>query len=341
MHLTKAISTSLKGEPTPAAADAEVIIDGRKIVVKAAKAELYKGIANVDAGAPMNILTPNTTSLFIDEVIVSDPSDTLSDITVVPLMKDERIDAGTVADLVFKNISDGAISSAQAIATGDIECPTGILHAVYSLGRDTVEFYKDKYGEAAFGAYVEHHIARKAEKALRKLLFSGDRSSDTAALKALDGVLALADTNDAIEEIDAEKAIFWNEKFAAALLEFSDDVLEEQENFVFYLSHKDHIRLKAEIASRESNLGDHFLMEGGKVSYSGIPVKPRFMPDNTIIAGLPKFIIIGYRTDAELKVEHHGSDWKYHWYIRVRPGITYVDGPVKVFTITEGGGDDA
>jgi hypothetical protein len=35
-----------------------------------------------------------------------------------------------------------------------------------------------------------------------------------------------------------------------------------------------------------------------------------------------------------MKIEHHGSDWNYHWYIRIRPGITYVDGFAKVFNIT-------
>lgn len=66
------------------------MIDGQKVIVKASRVELYKSIANVDAGTSMNILTPTTTSLFIDEVIESKPGDTLTDITVLPLMKDER-----------------------------------------------------------------------------------------------------------------------------------------------------------------------------------------------------------------------------------------------------------
>lgn len=339
VSLSKAISTSVKGEPATAPSDSSVDIDGVKLILKSQKMELYKSIANVDAGAPMNILTPTTTALFIDEVISSDPSDTLKDITVVPLLKDEKIDVGTVADLVFKNSEDGAVSS-QNIASADIACPTGILHAEFSLRRDTVEFYKDKYGEAAFGAYVERHIARKAEKAIRKLLFSGSRSSSTPALKALDGIIALAEESDAITTIDGLKNINWDEKLEAALLEFSDDVLEEMEDFVFYVSHKDHIRIKAEVARRNSPAGDKFLLEGGKLSYSGIPVKPRFMPDSNLIAGLSRFIIVGYRTDAELKVEHHGSDWKYHWYIRIRPGITYIDGPIRIFDISFAEDDD-
>ncbi len=119
------------------------------------------------------------------------------------------------------------------------------------------------------------------------------------------------------------------------LLGFTDEMLEEQERFRIYVSHKDLIRIRTELGQRETNKGDKLLLEGGKVSFSGIPVKARLLPDNYIVCGLTKFIIIGYRTDAELKVEHHGSDWKYHWYIRIRPGITYVPGFVKFYQLTD------
>lgn len=333
MTLKKAISKSLKGEPGEDGRDAEVTIDGAKVVVKSSHREIYKGIADVDSGKAMNILTPNTTSLFIDEVVASQAGDTLTDITVVPLLKDESIDAGIIADLVFKNALDGSLS-AQDVTTASIACTTGILNSEFTLGRDVVEFYKDKYGEQAFGAYVEQHIARKAEKAIRKLLFMGDRSSGTPALKGLNGVIKLATTASAVVAIDEETKVTWPEKFEAALLGFSDEILEEQANFCFYVSQKDMIRIRSELAGRQTNAGDRLLLEGGKVTFAGIPVKARLMPDNYIVSGLPKFIIIGYRTDAELKVEHHGSDWKYHWYIRIRPGITYVDGFVKVYLVS-------
>jgi len=337
--LTKAISKSLKGEPdNGATTDAEVLIDGQKILVKATHAEIYKGIATVDAGAPMNILTPNTTSLFIDEVVGSVEDDTLADITVVPLIKDEKIDAGVIADLVLTNSLDTA-AAAQNISSADITCATGILTGEFTLGRDIVEFYKDKYGEAAFGAYVENHIAKKTSKAIKKLLFQGNRDAAAGVLKALDGVVQLAleaSGGSKVVAIDTDSYPLFADRFEQALLAFSDDVLAEMANFVFYISNKDLVRLRAELAQRETGAGDRFLLEGGNVSFAGIPVKPRYMPDNYIVAGLPKFIIIGYRTEAELKVEHHGSDWKYHWYIRVRPGITYVDGFVKVFLATSG-----
>ena len=333
--MSKAISKSIPGEPDSnhQTTDREVSIDGNKIVVKASHREIYKGISDVDSGKAMNILNPNTTSLFIDEVIGSQPGDTLSDISVLPLLKDEKIDVGLIDDLVFKNSLDGALT-AQNVSTADLSVPTGIINAEFTLGRDVVEFYKDKYGEDAFGAYVENHIAKKTEKAIRLLLFRGDRASTTPKLKALDGVIKLATAASDVSNLSKATYPDWAKRFEAALLAFSDEMLEEQENFKFYVSHKDLIRIRAELAKRETGAGDRLLLEGGQVSFAGIPVKPRLMPDEYIIGGLPKFIIVGYRTDAELKVEHHGADWKYHWYIRIRPGITYISGFVKVFKLT-------
>ncbi len=331
----RAISKSLNGEPEEMAADRKVTIKGIEIIVKAEKRELYKSIANVDSGQPMNILTENMAGLFIDEVIASNPSDTLSDITVTLLQKDEKIDAGLIDDLVFTNSLDGS-PTAQAISTGDISCPTGILTAEITLSKETVEFYKDKYGEEAFGAYVEKVIAGKAEKALRKLLYKGDRDSATPALAALDGVIVQASDASVITDVNPTTYDTWSKRFEQVLLTFSDDMLEEKEGFVIYVSHKDHIRIAAEIAARQTQLGDKLLMEGGKISYGGIPVKERLLPDNYIIAGLAKFIILGVRSDVELKKEHHGSDWKWHFYLRLRAGITYVNGFALVFHLTTG-----
>jgi hypothetical protein len=332
--MSRAISKSIPGEPdeNKSNVDREVTIDGNKIVVKASHRGIYKGISDVDSGKAMNILTANTTSLFIDEVIGSQPGDTLSDISVIPLLKDEKIDVGLIDDLVFKNSLDGALT-AQGVSTADLSVPTGILNAEFTLGRDVVEFYKDKYGEDAFGAYVENHIAKKTEKAMRLLLFKGDRASGTDKLKALNGIIKLATTATDVTDIDNDTYVTFAERFEAALLNFSDEILEEQESFKFYVSQKDLIRIRSEIAKRETAAGDRLLLEGGNVSFAGIPVKARLMPDDYIIGGLSKFIIIGYRTDAELKVEHHGSDWKYHWYIRIRPGITYIPNFVKIFHV--------
>jgi len=259
--------------------------------------EIYKGIADVDSGQPMGILNANNTSLFIDEVIGSKPGDTLSDITVVPLLKDEKIDVGLIDDLIFKNSLDGTLT-AQEVSSADIACVTGILNAEFRLGRDIVEFYKDKYGAEAFGAYVEQNIARKTEKAMRLLLFQGDRTSATAKLKALDGIVKLATAASTVTNLSKTTYTTWADRFEALLLAFSDDMLEEQANFNIYVAQRDLIKIRDELAKRETNAGDRLLLEGGNVSFAGIPVKGRLLPSETLVAGLPKFIILGYRTEA-------------------------------------------
>ena len=66
--MSRAISKSIPGEPdaNQSNVDKEVTIDGNKIMVKASHREIYKGISDVDSGKAMNILSANTTSLFID-----------------------------------------------------------------------------------------------------------------------------------------------------------------------------------------------------------------------------------------------------------------------------------
>ena len=57
--MSRAISKSIPGEPSDDTGDHEVLINGQKVLVKASHREIYKGIADVDSGKAMNILTPN------------------------------------------------------------------------------------------------------------------------------------------------------------------------------------------------------------------------------------------------------------------------------------------
>ncbi len=330
--LKKGISKTLKGEPGEVMKDKETIVGGVKLLVKADKEELYKGIANTDSGDKMNILNENTTQLFMDGVMSTDPSDTLADISVVPLLKDEKVDYGLIGDIVLKNSDDGTPDE-LAVDENELTCQTGILAADVSLKQDTVEFYKEKYGDTAFGAYVEQKIANKTNEAVRQLLFKGDRTSATATLKGLNGVVKQATDNSAVVDIDNVTYESWTSKFTKLLTDFDDTVLEKVENFKIYIAHKDLIRLRAELGERQTNKGDQLLLEGGKVFFAGYEVKGRMLAENYIVAGLSKYIILGYRADAEMKVEHHGDDWKYHWYLRLRAGFTYLSNFVKVYHI--------
>ncbi len=329
--INKAINTQIKGEESQQVTDKEVNINGEKIKIKSAKKELYKALSDVDSGTAMSALADNLGKQFVDSVMDMNPDDAFTDISVVELGKDESIDKGLIEDIILKNTKDG-LPDAQEILSGDIPCPTEELCGELELKQNTVEFYKDKLGETEFGAYVDEKLSVKVLKALKTLMYKGDRASTTAKLKGLDGLIKKMTGTDDEASISNTTFPTYAKKFGAMLQEFSEDVLTELANFVIYVSPHTYLSIQDELSQRLTPAGDGFLLKDDKVTFRGIPVKSRNMPDATYIIGISKFILLGYRADVRLKIEHHGSDWKYHWYIRVRFGMAYVPGGfVKLF----------
>jgi len=329
--LNKAINTSLAGEKTEEVKEKMARIGNSIVKVKAEKKELYKALSDVYSGDRKNILTDSLGQQFIDSVLEDDEDDTLTDITVAELGKDESVDRGLIADIVLKNTKDGA-PTAQDTGEYDIDCPTEILMGSLSLGQSTVEFYKDKKGDDAFGAYVDEKISAKIKESLKTLIFQGDRSSGTAGLKGIDGLVKLQTTATEVQDVDKSDNLKYSERILYALGKFSNKVLKKKSKMVIYVSAKTELAMRAEYAARETAAGDDFLLKDGQLTFQGIPIKVRDMADGYYIIGLPKFIILGYRSDVDVKIEHKGSEWKWYWYVRVRFGITYVgDDFVKVF----------
>jgi hypothetical protein len=147
----------------------------------------------------------------------------------------------------------------------------------------------------------------------------------------MNGVLALAIDSDDVTSIDTGTYETWKTRLEQAILQFDDEVLEHSEDFRIYVSHKDLIRIRGEAQLSKNATDSRLNVDGKKVYFDGIELKGRYMTSNYIIAGLPKFIVVGVRTDAE--VYRRFIPWDWHWYIRLRAGITYVTGFVKVFKI--------
>ncbi len=124
--------------------------------------------------------------------------------------------------------------------------------------------------------------------------------SAVAKLKALDGIVKQATAASAVTNLSKATYATWADRFEALLLAFSDDMLEEQTNFNIYVAQRDLIKIRDELAKRETNAGDRLLLEGGNVSFAGIPVKGRLLPSETLVAGLPKFIIYGESRQARI-----------------------------------------
>lgn len=333
--LNKAINKSIVNEPGKGdmKEEKEIVIKGEKITVQEYHREIVEKFAQNGEPEAMNILSETNSDQFVDEVLETVDDDTLKEITVTNMTKDNKIDAGLIADLVLKNEDDGE-PTVQTIVSGEIEITPGILKGEYRVSRTTQEAYKDKYGEDAYLAYVLKKLANKSLKALKKLLFKGDRGSGTAALKALDGVIALAGDGSDVTNINTTTYGTYALRLQYALQQFGEDYLEHMDQFVIYCSMKDLISIRAEAENKPNNKAARIVLDGKNVWFDGIPVKGRFMTNDYIIIGVPAFIIIGVRSDAE--VYRRFIPWYYYWYIRLRAGITYVTGFVKVFYLTSG-----
>jgi Putative phage serine protease XkdF len=325
--MNRVVAKGLQNEPgEDAGEDKTVSIDGKEIVIKSAYKEIYKAIADIDGPVPMALLESNLQGLFIDEVIADKDDDTFGEITVAPIMKDETIDAGMINDLTFKNSADGTPTS-QDVPTGSIPCPSSTLYAEMRMHYDTVEFYKDKYGMEAFGAYVNNGIAMKARKALKLLFFRGDRSSSTAKLKGLDGVVTKATAAGDVVSVSGT----WEQAIEQALLTFDEEVLLDKSSFRIYVNPKDLIRIRGEAKKEANVVAGRLTLDGKDTYYDGIPIKERYIAEGKMIIGLVKFTILGFRSDAMLYKEF--KDWYYYWKMRVRFGVTYVSGRVKVVNV--------
>ncbi len=101
---------------------------------------------------------------------------------------------------------------------------------------------------------------------------------------------------------------------------------------VIYVSRKNLIRIRTEAKKAANLVSGRLIIDGKNVYFDDIPIKGRFLDDDTIIIGLPKFIMVGVRTDIEL-MKKFETDWKWHWYMRLRAGITYLPNFVKVFQL--------
>jgi Putative phage serine protease XkdF len=334
--LNKAINNSIQSEPgDDKVKTKKVKIAGVEVEVQDYHTKIVEKWAQDGNPENMNILNETNSDQFIDEVLETIDDDTLKEITVTNISKDNKLDAGLIADLILVNELDDE-PTAQAIASGEITVTPGILKGEYKLARTTVEAYKDKYGEDAYLAYILKKLGNKSLKALKKLLFKGDRDSETATLAGLDGVIALATDGSDVTNIGKTTYATWAARFTYALKQFGEDYLEHMEKFVIYVSHSDLIDIRSEAQNKVNNLASRLVIDPAtaKVTFDGIQIKGRFMTSNYIIMGIPTFIIIGVRTDAE--VARRFIPWFWHWYIRLRAGITYVTNYVQVFKLIAG-----
>ncbi len=323
--LSKAISTSLKEEGGDVAKIVKKSIAGVEITIDPAKKELYKGFAELDSGRAMGMFADNLGKQFIDQTLQDPEDDTLSDITVAPIGASGKIDKGLIEDVILYNTDDERV--AQAHAHSDIQFSLEELDADISLKESTAEDYRDSLGVDEFGAYMEQKVSNGVKNAIKRLIFSGDKNG-VAGIKAINGVVKKAISANDVTNVDGANVLA---RIDNAFRTFSDTALSYIDQMVIYLNPADRLALSQFRDIDRTDQG-RLVKEGKKLYLDGIPVKARHLPVGYMIIGLPKFLAVGYINDGKIKVEHSGSDHKYHWYPRITVDATYIPGGyIKVF----------
>lgn len=334
--LNTVISKSLKGDPGGEDVNEDRTVTGpagEKLVIKASRKVVRKALKDLEFGEKMDVFKPTDFRLFLDAIISYGADETLQDISILPIQKDGKVDLGLLQDIILVNEADGDPEE-QLVASGDKTMIPQAVKSHVALKRETVEFYKDNYGEDAYLAYIDEKICEGIRNAVGVLVFSGDRNSVDAEIKAINGVVQQAVAADdvvsiSIGSLDGDfKTIF-----KTALKSFPKKILRKKKDFVIYVSDYMLLDIQGYYADRKTAAGDGFLLKDEKVWYNGIPVKARYMDDDKLVVGLSRAIILGYITDMELDKGKKLGEWKIHWYTRAKFDIGYLSGNIKVFKL--------
>jgi hypothetical protein len=335
-RLNTVISKSLKGDPEEDDMNGDRTVigpAGEKLVIKASRKKVRKALQDLEFGKKMDIFNPTDFRLFLDAIVSYGADETLQDISILPIQKDGKVDLGLLQDVILVNETDGDPEE-QLVASGDKTMIPQAVKSHVALKRETVEFYKDNYGEDAYLAYIDEKICEGIRNAVGVLVFSGDRTSTDPEEKAINGVVKQAEAaNDVIGISVTGIEPEFKTIFKTALKSFNKKILRKKKDFVIYVSDYMLLDIQNYYADRKTAAGDGFLLKDEKVWYNGIPVKARYMDDDVLVVGLSRAIIVGYITDMEMDKGHKLGEWKIHWYTRAKFDIGYLAGNVKVFRL--------
>jgi hypothetical protein len=323
--IKKAVSPTIKEEGQEMKAVRKSMV-GIEVNFDPRKKELYKSFASLDSGKSLSLFTDSLGKQFIDQTLQDPDDDTLSDLTVAPLTRRGKIDKGLIEDVILYNTDDDAREMLDH-SHSDLAFDPQELDADVSLKESTAEDYRDAMGVQEFGAYMNAKVVGGVKQAVRRIIFKGDRTG-LAAIKAIDGFFKKAESNGDIQTIDGKGVLG---KIDNAMLSFGEETLQYKDKFVIYLTAGDR---EALMQMRNVDVSDQgrLVRDKDKLYLDGVQVKSRPLPSGGMIIGMPKFLVVGYINDAKLKLEHSGSDHRYHWYPRITVDVNYVRGGyVKFF----------
>lgn len=246
-------------------------------------------------------LNPEQANRFIDLVI--DQPTILRSVRTVRMNAPQRlVEKVGFADRILRAApSSGsylADSDRAKPTTGKVQLTTKEIMAEVHLPYDVLE---DNIERDNFEDTIMRHMAARAALDLEELLILGDTGSSDAYLALMDGLIKQITTNVVTASTGTQfgKAILFD-----AIKTMPSKYLRNRAEMRVWASVNNEALYRAEVATRETALGDVMLQGVEPVRAYGVPVVPAaLMPDTQFVLTHPQNIIWGVQRQITVETE--------------------------------------
>lgn len=197
-----------------------------------------------------------------------------------------------------------ALSKAERakVQTGMINLKTdeliAVMYLTYELLEDVIE--GGAIDNTAFQALVLDIMAQQIALDLEEKLVLGDTSSGDDFLALQNGIIKFAQSNI----VNQQGAPINHMLFAQMIKSLPDRYRNQLSSYKFYVNSNVEIDYRAQMAQRQTAMGDGMIAGTTPVQIMGVPmVRAGFMPTNTIILTDPRNILFGVQRRFRLATE--------------------------------------
>lgn len=162
------------------------------------------------------------------------------------------------------------------------------------------ETLEDNIERQGFENTVMRMITKRVASDIEEMLIQGDTASGDAFLALQDGVLELITSNT----VDASSAAVNNQIFTNTVKALPTRYRRNMADMRFYAHHDVVADHRLALASRQTSLGDAYVVGNADPVIQGVPLKSAaFMPSANMIFTDPKNIIVGMQRNVRIETD--------------------------------------
>lgn len=308
---------------------------GNRRLLERAGAKAAITTSDLTGGTKSGRLNPEQADRFIDYVV--DQSVLFKQGIRVRRMNADRADLDKLAigTRVIRKATEnvaptdlvGITTSKRQLTVTEIILPVDV----------TFSFYEDNIERENFEDHLMRMMATTLSNDLEDLAINGDTDSGDAFVQIEDGWVDLLKTAaDNVYDTNAGDD-FRNTIFPGMLTAMPVKFKGNKSALRFYVSVTNEEKYRAQIAQRQTAGGDSVLLNGGSVTYDGIPVVGvPYLGNADSMLTLPDNLVFGVRRDISLGIFRHERKraFEYTWTLRVDFQIVEPDAAVIAYDAT-------